>query len=122
MQPAGGDQGGQATGEVSRQDNQLNQEVNQDLGKLNGNYGNLEKSVDGIQSQIAQDSSQPGGMTSQEQQQLNQQETGVLTQMNHDFAAAAPAGSFDAEHPRQGQIFNEASALYLANQRRQRSS
>ena len=58
------------------------------------------------------DAQQNGGfITLQQQQQLNNEENHIEGQINHDYADASPAGSFDADHPRQAQVLNEDQKL-----------
>jgi hypothetical protein len=72
--------------QVLKRDANLNYSLNKDEGHLGGNYSTIQSEDKSIAQQEQQDAAQNGGhITRTEQQQLNQEETGVRNQIKQDY-------------------------------------
>ena len=99
--------------EVLGRDANLNSQINQDKGDLNGHYGQLKSEDNSIRRQEQNDARQNGGhITSQEQGQLNHEENGLQRQVNRDNSGAGD-GQFQANHPRRSEVLGRDANLNI---------
>src|SRR5579885_557152 len=97
--------------EVLGRDANLNNQINQDRGDLNGHYGQLKSEDRSIQLQEQRDAAMNGGhLTRGEYNQLNREENGLSRQISRDNYGAGNA-AFQAAHPRRSQVLGQDASL-----------
>ena len=100
-----------ARAEVLGRDNNLNRELKEDKGDLNGHYNQLKTQDNSIRRQEQADAARNGGhITGQEDRQLNREENGLSRQINHDNQGAGDA-AFQKNHPLRSEVLGRDANL-----------
>ncbi len=101
--------------EVLGRDNRLNNQINNDQGHLNGQYGRLKSEDSSIRSQEQSEARANGGyITRGEQAQLNREENGVQRQIDRDSSGGRSGrggGLFAMNHPRRAEVLGRDNGL-----------
>jgi len=98
--------------EVLGRDNRLNNEINNDKGHLDGQYGQLKGEDQSIRRQEQNDARQNGGyITKGEQQQLNGEENHLQRQVNQDNSGFHTGGIVGRDAGLNNQINNDKGHL-----------
>ena len=98
--------------EVLGRDNRLNNEISNDKGRLNGQYGNLRREDQSIRNQEQYDARHDNGhITRQEQQHLNGEENRLQSQINSDNSGRHAGGVLGRDAGLNNQISSDKGHL-----------